>query len=246
VSREFVDRTSLMDSFTSLLPLHHLHILYLANLISLPPLPKPLPDPLPALPPGVSLEGVASKLSKADFTGVSLKILASRNCSLVGIHGIVIEETGSTFRLVGEDGKIKVVPKEGTQFGLSFPAYAPLRSSDDEPIDVEAHLRACPRIELTMLGTNFGFRSGDRAGRRFRLAQGEGGGNGWGEEWVRAEWDDVFDSVAGVAEASGANATRRPVTPRKEEKGLGGAGMRKKGKSRRKDPFAGGCREVMF
>jgi ribonuclease P protein subunit POP4 len=231
------------------LPLHYLHILYLASLISLPPLPTPLPDPLPALPPGVSFEGIASKLSKADFTGISVQVLASRNPSLNGIRGIVIEETGATFRLVGEDGKIKVVPKEGTQFGLSFPAYAPLQSNDHEPVDVEAHLRVSPRIELTMLGTNFGFRSGDRAGRRFRLAQGEGGGNGWGEEWVRAEWDDVFGSASTVdetAEQEGTPKAASRLNGRKVEKGLGGAGMRKKGKSRRKDPFAGGCREVMF
>lgn len=239
--------TSLTPSYTSLLPLHHLHVLYLASLMSLPPIPSPLPDPIPSLPPGISAEGITSKLLKADFTGIALRVISSRNASLSGISGIVIEETGATFRLVGEDGRVKVVPKEGTQFALSFPAYAPARAGENEPVDLERHLQSCPRIELNMLGTNFGYRSGDRAGRRFRLAQGEGGGNGWGEEWVRAEWDHVFVTEA-TGDGSGTAARVRTTSKRRNdgEKGLGGAGRRKKGKSRRKDPFAGGCREVMF
>lgn len=86
-----------------------------------------------------------------------------------------------------------------------------------------------------MLGTSFGYRSGDRAGRKFKLAQGDGGGNGWGEEWVKSEWEGVFASME-----------QTPNNGKKLEKGIGAGGMRKKGKSRRKDPLAGGAREVIF
>lgn len=88
---------------------------------------------------------------------------------------------------------------------------------------------------MTMLGTNFGYRSADRAGRKFKLAQGDGGGNGWGEDWVKGEWDEVFSAIQGSTKSG-----------RKVENGLGSGGMRKKGKSRRKDPLAGGTREVIF
>lgn len=239
-----------------------------------------------------------------------MTVLASRNRSLAGLSGIVIEETGATFRLVPKDGKVRVIPKEATQFGLSFPAYAPAtsisvedkgkeveRGEAPEPVDMSAHLRRCPRIEITLLGTNFGYRSGDRAGRRFKLAQGQAG-NGWGEDWVKSNWDGVFaeSSSKGKArerrfdphgmevdpkvsvesskaktlgESSGENAavlantetvpragalpTSAKPGPKKtksdnviREKGMGQEGMRKKGKSRRKDPFAGGSREAIF
>jgi hypothetical protein len=71
---------------------------------------------------------------------------------------------------------------------------------------MEQHLRLSPRISLTLLGTSFGFRSGDRAGRKFRPAQGGGGGSGWGEEWVEGEWSEVFRGLEATAEAESKEA----------------------------------------
>ncbi|RXK37297.1 hypothetical protein M231_05439 [Tremella mesenterica] len=82
------------------------------------------------LPTGVSTETIQSKLVKADFTGAILLILSSRNPSLVGIKGIVIEETYGTFLLVPIDGKVRVVPKKGSMFRFEFPAYAPSPEHD--------------------------------------------------------------------------------------------------------------------
>ncbi|EIW67862.1 hypothetical protein TREMEDRAFT_63752 [Tremella mesenterica DSM 1558] len=92
------------------------------------------------LPTGVSTETIQSKLVKADFTGAILLILSSRNPSLVGIKGIVIEETYGTFLLVPIDGKVRVVPKKGSMFRFEFPAYAPSPENDFPTNTINSHL----------------------------------------------------------------------------------------------------------
>ncbi|ORY31926.1 hypothetical protein BCR39DRAFT_524636 [Naematelia encephala] len=226
-------RGAIID-YNALKPLYHLHIIYLSTLLNLPPLPVPLPQPLPTLPNGLSADSIHSKLVKADFTGIHLSILSSRCPSLISLAGIVIEETASTFRLVSPDNRVRIIPKDGTQFQLSIPAYAPSMpepSQDgempDSP-DMEGFLASCPRLEMTLLGSAFGFRSGDRAGRKFRPAQGEDG-SGWGFEWLRGEWKDTLDLVDSPKE----------VHP--DEKGKG---KKKRGKARRKDPPAWGALQI--
>lgn len=218
--------------FAALLPLHYLHCRYLAQLLALAPCPAARPIPTPAKPeshapsllPGLSPEGLQSKLVKADLTGAKLRVLAARNPSLAGIVGLVVEETAGSFRLLSVDGRVRVVPKEGAQFALSFPAYAPPEESEDTVPDYAAFVAQCPAIEVDILGSSFAFRSGDRAGRKFRPAQGWGG-SGWAEEWVQGEWS----FLNGLGEA-------KPYTSSK---------ARKRGKSRRKDPLVQGSTQVV-
>jgi len=222
-----------LDSYTSFLPLHYLHTQYLLQLLSLPPLPSNFPPTLPQLTSGQSPESIQSKLVKADFTGILFRITSSRNHSLIGIKGIVIEETASTFRLVTRENKVKVIPKSGTMFTLSFPCYAlppgvpRVDGEVPDPSDVKGHIARYAHIEVDLLGSAFGFRSGERAGRKLKPAQGRGGGSGWGEEWVDGEWADLLRDLD--------NTTQRDTTGR-----LGEAKRRKRNRSRRKDPPAGG------
>ena len=234
-------------------PLHHLHTIYIANLLNLPPFPSKSESLQPTI--TSSADSIHSKLSKADFTGASLTITTARNPSLNGISGLVIEETASTFRLVTPKSVIKVIPKNGTQFDISFPAYSPpsslpmsMESQEEEgyqstiipipPGVMEDYLNKTPRISIPLLGTNFGFRSGDRAGRKFRPTQGGGGGSGWGEEWVKGEWSEVLDLLGDKA-MQGGNRKREGWN---ERNGL--PIKRRRGKSRRKDPPAFGSLEV--
>jgi len=92
-------------------------------------------------------------------------------------------------------------------------------------IDWKGFMKVCPMVEVDLLGSSFGFRSGDRAGRKFRAGQGGGGGSGWGEEWVKGEWQGILGMVDAKVEGD-----------------LDGEGRkkRKRGKARRKDPLAGG------
>ncbi|WVQ80469.1 hypothetical protein IAT38_002574 [Cryptococcus sp. DSM 104549] len=210
-------------SYTSLIPLHHLHTLYLLSYLTLPP----LPSTLPTQPPPLNPEPFLTKISKADFTGIYLTVISARGKSLAppppgvpgssgssgqGVQGIVIEETAGTFRLVGKDDKVRVVPKKGTLFRLSFPAYSlsttsptqadPADEDEDGPAqyppDLTHHLAHSPRVEIDLLGSTFAYRSFDRAGRKFKQAQENSNGNGWAEDWVGegTEWGAVFGKLS--------------------------------------------------
>jgi ribonuclease P protein subunit POP4 len=218
----------LTPSYASLVPVHYLHVRYMAQLCNLPPVGTPPAPPSrgPSLLPGVSPEALQSKLVKADLTGAQLSVRAARNAALVGLSGIVVEETAGSIRLVGADSRVRVVPKVGSQFTLRFPAYSPAATPGVEA-DMAAHIAACPQIELDILGTAFAFRSGDRAGRKFRPAQGGGGGSGWCEDYVEAEWSDV------LAKVHEGEDLRMVLNKR-----------RKRGKSRRKDPLVQGSLQV--
>lgn len=232
-----------------------MHLTYLTHLLQLPPLPPSLPQITVTsnqLPPGISPEGIQSRLSKADLTGLSISVNSARNPSLVNCSGIIIEETSSTFRLVSPLSKLIVIPKSGTLFEILIPAFAPpqfdsagelYKQKDGErpaPLDWEEHKRVCPQIRVLLLGTAFGFRSGERAGRKFRPAQGGGGGSGWGEEWVQGEWAGVLEGLEKDLEARAAGGRKAEGKKVYVEK----KGKRKRGKSRRKDPPAWGRLEM--
>jgi ribonuclease P protein subunit POP4 len=111
---------------------------------------------------------------------------------------------------------------------------------------MEDYLRKTPRISIPLIGTNFGFRSGDRAGRKFRPTQGGGGGSGWGEEYIVGEWSQTLGllgeedhgvGTTGFTKGKSSNSKRSEV-----ENGV--PIKRKRGKSRRKDPPAFGSLET--
>lgn len=176
----------------------------------------------------VPIEPMQGKLLKTDLTGAVVSVIASKNPSLTGIRGTILEETSGTLRLACADDHIRVVPKQGAQFLLRFPAFAFPADSSRDPEEDAALLarfhRACPQIEIEIMGSAFAFRSGDRAGRKFRPAQGKNG-SGWGEDWVKGEWGQILEPLG---EDVGAQTQRR----------------RKRGKSRRKDPLVGGNIQV--
>lgn len=212
-------------AYGSLQPLRTLHERYLAHVLQLP-VWDPASAPSNSLP--VAAEPLQGKLLKADLTGAVLSVLASKNPSLIGVSGTVLEETSGTVRLACADDRVRVVPKTGAQLLLRFPAYAFPADSAREPAEDAALLRRfhaqCPRIEVEIMGSAFAYRSGDRAGRKFRPAQGKNG-SGWGEEWVKGEWGQVLGVLG---EDVGGQAQRK----------------RKRNKHRRKDPLVGGSLQV--
>ncbi|ORX33552.1 hypothetical protein BD324DRAFT_654010 [Kockovaella imperatae] len=290
-----VKRGMKMD-YNALLPLHYLHTLYLIQLFALLPVPRNLVPytststqgrsrQTPRLPEGMTNDGITTLLSKAEFTGMEMSIVSSRNSSLVGLKGIVVEETAMTFALVAPDSKVRIIPKEGTLFRVHFPAYAPESSgivppppaqtessirrqnkiNDQTAANLEAerlndgtfhtlsqHLAICPRIQIDILGSSFLYRSAERAGRKFRPAQGRGGGSGWGENWVKAEWSEVLQAMEQASKGARQGTTETLVSNECEmdvasgEKGVGATGRKKRNKSRRKDPPAGGSHQVHF
>ncbi|KAJ6553873.1 Rof/RNase P-like protein [Mycena sp. CBHHK59/15] len=130
----------------ALLPLHHLWMGYMSELLNLP---QPSSGP-PRPPSGAAMH---PKLLKADFHGSIMTVHQTKNISILGISGIVIHETERTFKVVTKENKLKVLPKHNSIF--------------TSPADV----LDSPHIRFELHGNQFCFRSADRAGRKFKAKE---------------------------------------------------------------------------
>ena len=93
--------------YDQLLPLHHLWLGYMSELLGLPNAPETLPHPSAisaSLPQSSSMH---PKLLKADFHGSILTVKASKNPALLNLSGILIHETENAFKLLTKESKIK-------------------------------------------------------------------------------------------------------------------------------------------
>ncbi|KAJ3507564.1 hypothetical protein NMY22_g16893 [Coprinellus aureogranulatus] len=173
--------------YLQLLPLHHLWMGYMSELLGLPA------PPTGSIRPGSIGSNVPSsssmhpKLLKADFHGAVLTVKDSKNPSLVGLSGILIHETENAFKLVTSKNKVKLVPKENSIFTFAVPAYSTLPSTfqpgmpyplpgsqkEEEPpnpfVPASAQIVLdVPHLVFELYGNQFRFRSSERAGRKFK------------------------------------------------------------------------------
>lgn len=85
---------------------------------------------------------MAPTLLKADLHGAKIKVIKSNQPPLVGIEGIIIQETTKTFKIITPFNSLAVVPKSKTVFtlvvkgflvtlhGLHFEKNSPLRTKE--------------------------------------------------------------------------------------------------------------------
>ncbi|GAA5920402.1 hypothetical protein JCM6882_003265 [Rhodosporidiobolus microsporus] len=181
-------------SYNAVLPVHHLWLGYMAELLALPiliPSPSPTsstpssnpPDaPAPVyssssllptypskrdpVPPGgqINVVTLQTKLVKAEFVGCSLSVKRAKNPSLVGLSGIVLQETQGTFKVVTPKSEIKVLPKQGSVFNLIFPL---------EPVPSTSHTSR--ELSFDLYGDSFAYRSADRVGKKWKAGTSAGG-----------------------------------------------------------------------
>eukprot|EP00971_Amphidinium_carterae_P230753 4579261-Amphidinium_carterae.1 len=57
-------------------------------------------------------QALSKVLLTADLHGCSLMVLRAKNPGCSGAKGTVIEETQRTFRIISQDDRIRVLPKE--------------------------------------------------------------------------------------------------------------------------------------
>ncbi|KAJ7865541.1 Rof/RNase P-like protein [Mycena leptocephala] len=158
--------------FALFLPLHHLWLGYMSELLNLPPPSSGPPRPL-------SGAAIHPKLLKADFHGSIMTVHQSKNTAILGISGIVIHETEGTFKVVTKENKLKVLPKQNTIFTFAVPVYSTLPATHDAnaplPIPVPAEglqtVLDGAHMRLELHGNQFCFRSADRAGRKFKAKE---------------------------------------------------------------------------
>ncbi|KAL1712905.1 Rof/RNase P-like protein [Schizophyllum commune] len=159
--------------FELFLPLHHLWMGYMSELMELtqPNNDKRAEDSMPGS------AGMHAKLVKADLHGSILTVKQSKNADLVGLGGIVILETENAFRVVTRKNKVKLIPKENAIFSLALPLFSTLPPAHTAETmytvsaEVDQPARTVldsPYIEFELYGNQFRFRSADRATRKFK------------------------------------------------------------------------------
>lgn len=164
--------------FHIFLPLHHLWMGYISELLGLGK------DNKQSVPSSASMH---PKLVKADFHGSIITVRNCRNASLVGLTGVVIYETANAFRIVTRDDTIKLLPKAGAVFAFSVPAHAfsaPAPASNQHPASsnqspassnppptlslANSTVNDIPHLEFELYGNQFLFRSADRTSKKFK------------------------------------------------------------------------------
>ncbi|XP_011497538.1 PREDICTED: ribonuclease P protein subunit p29 [Ceratosolen solmsi marchali] len=63
-------------------------------------------------------ESINHRLIKADFHGAIITIVKSKCPSTIGIEGIIIQDTKNTFKVLGKDNVIRVIPKASCIFRI--------------------------------------------------------------------------------------------------------------------------------
>ncbi|XP_011297695.1 ribonuclease P protein subunit p29 [Fopius arisanus] len=76
---------------------------------------------LPTSPVDARWEITNQKLMRADLHGAKVTVARSKCPSLVGIQGIILQDTRNTFRVIGKDDKIRTIPKEVVVLKIHLP-----------------------------------------------------------------------------------------------------------------------------
>ena len=59
------------------------------------------------------------KYHPEEFIGMKMDILNAKNKDLLGIKGIILDETKNTFKIKKYDNKIKIIQKQGNLFKIN-------------------------------------------------------------------------------------------------------------------------------
>lgn len=89
-------------SFKDLLPLNKIWLDYMRNLLGIENFSEIPNNPLES-----NWESVNQKIMKADYHGAKIAVIRSKCPSLVGVNGIILQDTKNTFRLIGKDDIIR-------------------------------------------------------------------------------------------------------------------------------------------
>ncbi|XP_047369447.1 ribonuclease P protein subunit p29 [Vespa velutina] len=92
--------------YTDLLPLHELWLKYIKNILGDKFSSSATHNPIDS-----NWENINQQLIKADFHGAKISVVKSKCPSLVGINGIIVQDTKNTFRLCGTDDVMRTLPK---------------------------------------------------------------------------------------------------------------------------------------
>ncbi|XP_034949838.1 ribonuclease P protein subunit p29 [Chelonus insularis] len=92
--------------YADFLPLKKLWLQYVLKTLEIDDFCK-----LPVSPTDPQWETMNLKLMRADLHGADMAVVKSKCPSLIGIRGILIQETKNAFRVIGEDNTVRTIPK---------------------------------------------------------------------------------------------------------------------------------------
>lgn len=92
--------------FKSFLPMHELWLSYVTKVLSVDK------------PQFLSEETVLERLRQIDYHGAMIEVVRSKTKGIIGLKGIVIQETKNVFIVVTEGDCLKVIPKEDNLFQI--------------------------------------------------------------------------------------------------------------------------------
>ncbi|XP_076636604.1 ribonuclease P/MRP subunit POP4 isoform X1 [Colletes latitarsis] len=93
--------------YNDLLPLNQLWLNYMEQMLG-----YKFFNNVPKDPTDSNWETINQQLIKADFHGAEISVVGSKCPSLIGLHGIVIQDSKNTFRICGKDNIIRTIPKD--------------------------------------------------------------------------------------------------------------------------------------
>ncbi|XP_011331851.2 ribonuclease P protein subunit p29 [Ooceraea biroi] len=93
--------------YSEVYPLNQLWLDYMRDLLGVTSFAG-----IPKSPEDSNWESVNQQLMRADFHGANITIHKSRCASLVGLTGIIIQDTKRTFKICGTDDSIRTIPKD--------------------------------------------------------------------------------------------------------------------------------------
>ncbi|KAJ6581317.1 hypothetical protein B0H19DRAFT_1114688 [Mycena capillaripes] len=167
------DESQAKYTFALFLPLHHLWMGYMSELLNLPQLSSGPPRAL-------SGAVMHPKLLKADFHGSIMTVSQSQNTAILRISGIVIHETEGTFKVITKKKKKRVfLSKQISIFTFAIPVYSTLPAMPDAsaPLPIPESRKGLQtvldgaHVRLELYRNHFCFRSADRAGRKFKAKE---------------------------------------------------------------------------
>lgn len=125
------------------------------------------------------IDSAEKKLLKADLHGARVSVVQSKTPSLVGVTGLLIQETQEAFKILTMRNRVKIVPKRSSIFTIyldhakkhiyDVPSSSATGNNGATPIVTPDP--SAPNVVPTVLiyGDQFCYRSSDRLSRKFKL-----------------------------------------------------------------------------
>ena len=99
---------------------------------------------------------MAQRLANADLHGAVVEVVRCVCVDRVGVEGMVVKETKGGLEVLGRDGRVRILGKEGTVFRIEVPVEGKVGEAEKKMV-------------FEVYGSQMVYRSGERAGRKFKM-----------------------------------------------------------------------------